>query len=756
MRMNRFSRISTVWRKEFADTLRDRRTVIAMVLVPMVLYPALMLGSLQAFELQVGRLKQEEYTIAVASPEVQRWLRTRIIDADLARHAAAVGVPAEDLPAVVEAAEQARDERPVPGDGSPTDAAQSDVRHAPPPYRVEVFANVQQAVWGGEAHVGLFVEGGDLPTPHSTGSARVTLVMDQAEIRSQIAASGLDAILKRANARFVERRLKDIGLGREFVEPLQLTQFSVATPEKLGGSILGQVVALVLVIMTITGAIYPAIDLTAGERERGTLETLMAAPVPTVDLIAGKFVVVASIGMLSAALNLLSIGGTIYLGGLGDLLTRGNQLVIPLHTLPLVLVVLIPLAIMFSAMLLAVCSFARSFKEAQNYVMPVMMVALIPAVIGVLPGTELKGPLLIMPVTNIVILTRELFMGEIDRVAIIWVTLSTCIYAGAAVAVAAKLFGQEAVLFADSTSIKTLFRRRFYKIADAPSAAQAFLLVAGVYSLNFFVQQSMLKTGVSPGSAAHLAGVALTLALLFAALPIAAALYMRVRVAPALSLTPPKPGALLAGLCFGASTWVLSLAWLTMQQQILPISPELAEAAAPLEQQLRSLPLIAGLFFIALVPGFCEEIFFRGYTLSGMRGSMGKVGAVLVVAFAFAVSHYSVHRLAVTMALGTLLGLLVVQYRSIWPAMLAHMMHNSMILLVAREDGLLPYLRQWGFVDAETQDVFPPAVWLIAAATLVVVGVLLCLLGPRQTRAASATADPLRAAGQPAQPTPPA
>jgi ABC-2 type transport system permease protein/sodium transport system permease protein len=729
--MNRFSRISTVWRKEFADTLRDRRTVIAMVLVPMVVYPVLMLGSLQAFELQVSRLKQEEYTIAVGSEEVGRWLRTRILDPDLARHAVARGVPAEDLAAAIDEAERAaRAAEHGSGRGSPTEAAEADVQRRPPPYRVEVFSDVREAVWAGQAHVGVVVDGAELPTPDSQGSARVTLVVDEAEIRSQIAASGLEAVFKRANERFVERRLRDIGRAIDFIRPLELMHQSISTPEKLGGSVIGQVVALVLVIMTITGAIYPAIDLTAGERERGTLETLMAAPVPTVDLIAGKFVVVASIGMLSAVLNLLSIGGTIYLGGLGSVLTQGSPLRIPLHTLPLVLVVLVPLAVMFSAMLLAVCSFARSFKEAQNYVMPVMMLALIPAVVGVLPGAELKGPLLIMPVTNIVILTRELFMGQIDRMAILWVSMSTCLYAGAAVAVAAKLFGQEAVLFSDSASLRTLFRRRFFKPADEPSVAQAFLLMAAVYSLNFFIQQTLLKSGVVPGTAAHLAGVALTLVLLFAALPIAAAVFMRVRVAPALALGAPRPAAVVAGLCFGVSTWVLGLAWLSVQQRVLPLPPELVEAARPLEEQLRGLPLLSALFFIAVVPAFCEELFFRGYCLSGLRGALGKSGAVLVAAFAFGAAHYSVHRLAVTMALGVLFGLLVIQYRSIWPAMVAHVLHNGLILLAAREDGLLPYLQRWGFVEPHTEAVFPPAGWLIGAGTLVVVGLLLCVFRP--------------------------
>ena len=468
--MNRLSRISTIWRKELVDTLRDRRTLIAMIFVPLVLYPAMMLGSLQGFELQLTRLKQQEYKIAVVSEADRDWLR-RVIDSDPARQPGAEGQPAEVL---VEKAEKGElgapaETQPAPRNQSAAEAARADVRQQPPPYEIVVVADVtalKQSVAAGGANVGVLMPKGP-PPPEDRGTTEVTLVLDQTDIRSQIASSGLEGIFQRADDFLLAQRLRRAELKPEFIRPIDVRQDAIATPEKVGGSILGQIVPLILIVMTITGAIYPAIDLTAGERERGTLETLMVAPVPTVDLIAGKFVVVALIAMISAVLNLVSIGGTIYLGGLGKLLSQGGAVVIPLHSLPLVLIVLIPLAIMFSAVLLAVCSFARSFKEAQNYVMPVMVAALIPAVVGILPGTRLEGPLLIMPVTNIVILTRDLFMDRIDVFAVLWVTLSTTLYAGAAVAVATKLFGQEAVLFADSGSIKTIFQRRFFQAAAA-------------------------------------------------------------------------------------------------------------------------------------------------------------------------------------------------------------------------------------------------------------------------------------------------
>lgn len=736
--MNRFSRISTIWRKEFTDTLRDRRTLLAMVLMPMVLYPVLMLGSLIGFELQVGRLRQEKYTIAVADEQVRNWLQRRILDQDPARHPAALGLPAEEVEAAIEAEAEEQTARRR----SPTQSAEKDVRFTPPPYDIVIIPDVQAAVKYGAAHVGLLVRGAELPTPESQSSAEIVLLMDQTEIRSQIAAAGLEGILERANMFWGRGRLLRLDLPADYTNPIMIHQHEVASAEKVGGSVLGQIVPLILIIMTITGAIYPAIDLTAGERERGTLETLMAAPVPKVDLIAGKFVVVASIGMLSAVLNLFSIGGTIWLGGLGDILTQGGAVQIPLHTLPMVLVVLIPLAIMFSALLLAVCSFARSFKEAQNYVMPVLVGALIPAVIGILPGTELDGPLLVMPVTNIVILTRDLFMGQVDPVALLWVTLSTCIYAAAAVAVAAKLFGQEAVLFADSASIRVLFQRRLFRPSDAPSAPQAFLLLAAVYILNFFIQQALGRSGSLIGGPRFFYAIAGVLVLLMILLPSAVGLYSRVRLLPAFGIRPPPALAMLAGLCFGLSTWILATAWVHYQGTWMPLPPELAQEGERILRWLDPLSPFSVVLLLALIPALAEELFFRGYALSGIRRGLGSWGGVLVIAAAFAMSHQSVHRLLVTGALGILFGLLVIRSGSIWPAVLAHFLHNGISILSTRTDGLQPILQRLGYPAGVEGQI--PSAWTFSAGALVLVGLMLCAM-LRPARTAEPETDPLSA-----------
>jgi len=741
--MSRYSRINTIWRKELVDTLRDRRTVIAMVLVPMILYPALMLGSLQAFEIQIANLVTEQYNLAVESEEVQRWLR-RLIDSDPARRELASGVPAEALVKDAQAEPQLEGEAEKPSlKRSGAQTAKTGVYTNPPEYKIWVVEEVVAAVIEGAVHAGVLLEG-EPPLPGVVGSTKVLVAFDESDIRSEIAAAGVQGVLDRANLRLLLQRLKEKNLDAAFVQPIALDEWNVASPERMAGAILGTIVPLILIVMTITGAVYPAIDLTAGERERGTLETLMVAPVPTVDLIAGKFVVVTLIGLMSAVLNLLSVGGTIYFGGLGSMLTQGAEFVFPLSALPWILLLLIPLAVMFSALLLAVCSFARSFKEAQNYIVPVMLAGMIPGVVGILPGTRLEGPIVLMPVANIVVLTRELFLGRFDYFAILLVALSTSLYAGAAVAVAAKLFGQEAVLFADSGSIKTVFQRRHFKPRAVPTAAQALLVITLAYSLNFYIQQGIAKSGLSEGLR-YLNAIALTIIVVFAIGPWFAARYMRVSATSTFKLAAPDPRGLLAALCFGCSTWILALRWTEIQQRLLPMDSNVARM---LEQKLVWLmeidPLVL-VFFLAVVPALCEELFFRGYALSGLRSSLGKTGSVVVVAIAFGMTHYSAQRLVTTAVLGLLLGLLVVQYRSIWPAIIAHFMHNAVSITANHPAGLRPWLVGLGYPEAADAPV--PGTWVVAAGVLVAIGVLICLLSPRREQPAKIPQPQVQAGG---------
>jgi hypothetical protein len=138
-------------------------------------------------------------------------------------------------------------------------------------------------------------------------------------------------------------------------------------------------------------------------------------------------------------------------------------------------------------------------------------------------------------------------------------------------------------------------------------------------------------------------------------------------------------------------------------------------------------PLWVSIVLIALVPAVCEEMFFRGFMLNGLRPALGRFVAVLVAAIAFGLSHYSVARMPVTVGLGLLLGLLAVRYRSIWPPMLAHLLHNA-FLISASSAGAQAWLKENGLMEGEHGA--PPAPWMLAAAGLAALGVLIAALSP--------------------------
>lgn len=741
--MNRFSRINTIWRKELIDTLRDRRTLVAMLLVPIILYPALMLGSLQALQFQVSGLQRLHYTVVVPNDETGRWLRY-VLDTDAARLEPEADLPAEEL--IEMAARSPEEGGPAAPPVEPGERQREAVRATrirPENIDIRVSDDPRQAVLDGAAHVALwFGKRDSLPQPGAAGTSAIALAYDQSEIRSEVITAHLDNVLRRYNDWLLGERLAKAGLPIEFVSPIVTTPENIAPAERMAGSALGQIVPLILIVMTITGAIYPAIDLTAGERERGTLETLMVAPVPSVDLIAGKFIVVTFIALLSAFLNLASIGGTIWLGGVGDLLTQGGGFTLPIGALPWVMLLLVPMAVMFSAMLLAVCSFARSFKEAQNYVVPVMMAAMIPGVIGILPDTRLEGPVLIMPVANIVVLIRDLFLDRFDAFAFILVMLSTSMYAATAVAVAARLFGQEAVLFADSGSIKTLFNRKFFMPRAVPTAAQALLVLAAAYTFNFYIQQWIVRQAGLNSGVGFLSAMAITIVTIFAIAPWFVARYTRVRPQTAFRLHGASPWAFGAAICFGLSTWVLARAWFVIQMRFMPLDSDVARA---IEQQFawfNDVGPVTLVFFLALVPAISEELMFRGFALSGLQSGMGKLGAIIFTALAFGLAHYSPHRLLTTALLGLVLATLVVQHRSIFPAMIVHFMHNGLSLLAVHPQGFSGFLERWGWpAGAEDAAVAPPLPWMLGAVGLFLLGIMCCFLPNAARRAAEPDAD---------------
>lgn len=399
--------ILTVYLKELRDLLRDRRTLISMIVVPTLIMPGIM------------------GVVGFVSIKVVNQARTTTPTVML--------VGGDDSPKVREALGANPKIKIVPtADDWKQQISDKKVRAA-----LEIPAGFDATIARGEP-------------------AMVKIYNYDGEIRSGFAAGELRRFFNEYRDRVITTRLTDNGLPATLVKPFEVKTENVAPPEKVGGSVVGGIIPYFFLLLSFTGAMYPAMDLTAGEKERGTMETILCSPVARIDLVLGKFFMVLTASLSTVCFSLLSMGGTLVIGG--TILASGGgggarppafgplPTIDPLGLIGVVAMVL-PMAVLFAAALLAISLFAKSFKEAQSYVSPLIIVIILPAVIGMLPGVELNARLALVPVLNVSLVSKELVSGVWPWHYLALIFGSTCVYAGIALWLAVRMFSREDVIF---------------------------------------------------------------------------------------------------------------------------------------------------------------------------------------------------------------------------------------------------------------------------------------------------------------------
>lgn len=407
-----WSQILTVYLKELKDSLRDRRTLISMIVIPTLVMPGLMFGA--------GAVM------------------TKIMKKARSEATALVIVGGEDSPGVVAALRANPKFRVVAGNGDYRQlVSDKKIRLA-----VEIPPGFEAALGSGTPQV-------------------VTLYHYEGEMKSGLGVSAVEGFFRELREKTVTSRLAERGLPASLVQPFEVRRENVAPPEKVGGNIIGGIIPYLIVIMCFTGAMYPAIDLTAGEKERGTMETLLCSPVPRVNIVLGKFLMVMTASVTTMVLSVASmglsvvIGGTLLGGGMAKAAAAGAAkgaapAVIPMLD-PLgmfgVVAMILPVAVLFAAVLLAVSLFAKSYKEAQSYVSPLIIVIIMPAVMGMLPGIELTTKNALIPILNLSLVCKEMLSGVWNWPMIGLIFGSTVVYAGIALAYCVRMFNREDVIF---------------------------------------------------------------------------------------------------------------------------------------------------------------------------------------------------------------------------------------------------------------------------------------------------------------------
>ncbi len=670
--------VLAVLRKELLDISRDRRAIFVMIVMPLLLYPLMTIGFTYASLIQV-----------------------RTLDKRLAR------VWIRDLDA------QPRDLRA---------ALDDEERHlsvAPEP----AGANEAQALADGEV---LAI----VHPPASLASlapGETAAVMTTSEIEV-VFNGGLDSsakarahVIEAVNAwkrSIVARRLAERGLNGAFIEPVETTSIDLAPR----GAILGRLVAFILVVSSLMGAFYPALDLGAGEKERGTLETLLLAPALRVEIAAGKFGAVFVIALLNAVLNIGSLGVTFAhfssLAGGGELAERLGSVTITVDIVVVLLVVLVPLVALFSALTLAISTMATSYKEGTSYLQPLAITAMLLSAVTTLPGTDLSTLICVVPVTGAAILFKELFGGTAHLAHVLIVIIAHGAYAAIAIRWVGHLYEKEEVLVrpAAAAGLDLLRAAPHAEGAPAlPSLPQA--VVAGVNGLLlvWFAGQKLQQ-------APHvITGLVLTLVFLIGLPPLLYARGLRLDFVATFKLRAPRWTALLAALLLATAGQILAHDIASLQEHFTgePMKAEQDAWVRLLNDVFAHGPIFA-LGLIALMPAVCEELLFRGFILTGLRRDAGPWASVLVSSLLFGVTHLDPARLGAVTALGALLGLLALRSGSLIPCMLCHFTHNGLALVIASRLG---QLQEAGMFDKAGLPTWP-----LRLVALLALGVGLALL----------------------------
>lgn len=391
--------IKIVYLKELLDTIRDRRTLLAMIVVPILLFPVMMIGFGWFAGIQTKKMKEEIVKLVVLGKD--------------------------NAPHLYQLMEQSKH------------------------LKIIQHPNPKEALGKGEIQIIVEIPDSFESMLKSETPTDITLLFDAAAMKSNIAKGKVHTTLEFYKQELITSRLETRKLNNSILTPFEIKEENVASEEKMTGMILGMILPYMVIILLLTGAMYPAIDLTAGEKERGTMETLLISPATRLELVIGKFLTVFTTSFITGILATISMFLTLMLGlSMLKELTKEFAFSIQFGAVFVMLLLLVPVSMIFSAILMSIAIFARSYKEAQSYISPLMILIIMPVIIPMLsPTMEINSSLVWVPILNVSLILKEVFTGKYNWGYIGLIFLSMGCYATIALFVATRLFQKEKVLF---------------------------------------------------------------------------------------------------------------------------------------------------------------------------------------------------------------------------------------------------------------------------------------------------------------------
>jgi len=521
---------------------------------------------------------------------------------------------------------------------------------------------------------------------------RPLILQNSADEKSQLASRRIREALAEWENRLRDARLEQAGLPRSLSSPVDLTSIDVAQKDDLSANLWSKLFPALLVMMGVTGAFYPAIDLGAGEKERGTMETLLISPARRSEIVMGKFMTVMLFSLSTAVLNMLSMGLTgqhvLSMAGGGG---AGEVSFPSIVSLMWVMILAIPLSALFSATSLALAMFASSSKEGQYYLTPLLMVTMGLTMFCLSPAIEIQPYYSILPVAGPALLLKALLGGgaSLSQLSVYFLPVigSSIFYSVVALNWAISLFDREEVLFSQAERFDLgLWIKHILRDKDpVPSKTEAAICFA-IILLTQFAALSGMKSSVAnltnDGQARHLSLLLWQTIYLIATVgapPVLMAVLLTSSVRRTLKLYWPQWQYLALGIVLPIVLQPIAVELIHQLEWFFPKLPaEMAEMMKSFSDP--SVPLIWPLLAIAVTPAICEEIAFRGFMLSGLQSGRQRNfwTPIVISAVCFGVVHMIAHQVFNAILLGVVLGLLAVRSRSLIPGVIFHFIFNGM------------------------------------------------------------------------------
>ncbi len=388
--------ILIIAKKELIDLTRDKRTMLTMVIIPLLLFPLIMSISGNFASKQIEKEAEKKLVLLVEGEQYADSLFSFITKQQ----------------------------------------------------HIDIFKNEKNEIAdtllkNSTIDAILFFDKGFDSTLYSGGTAITTIKYKSTDY--DIVRRKLSSVIDQYKNGILDKRLKELGISEATINPIHTNFKDISSQREKFGKTMGGMVPYIFIIFSYIGCMYPAIDLFTNEKERGTLETILSTPVNRLQILFGKMSIVSLTGLVSALLSI--VGLTIGMNQFSNSMPQEVFGSISIYTEPSVIILLvsmlIPLVIFNAGIMTIITNYARSYKEAQSLLSPLMIVIIVPAVMGMMPFIELNNASAFIPITNIALAAKEIIAGTLNYTHYAFVVFSLCIYAVISVFVASIWFGKE-------------------------------------------------------------------------------------------------------------------------------------------------------------------------------------------------------------------------------------------------------------------------------------------------------------------------